>query len=214
MRRLMIAALALFAITATGHAKAEPDQNDPSARESFPRFARLKFDNVRARGGAGDGFPVLWRYKRLNLPVYVLEPSGDWRLVRDAWGDQAWVHRRMIEDNRGALVMPNDARGAILRKSPGAEGRAIARLAPGVVARIGYCQANWCEITVAKYKGWVERPAIWGDSPDDAVPRLTSDRGTGIFASSAPVGTGSGVSGANGNGLTGNVRLSSFAPRP
>ncbi len=201
MRRLMIAALALFVVATQGHARAEPDQNDPSARESFPRFARLKFDDVRARGGAGESFPVLWRYQRKNLPVYVLEPSGDWRLVRDAWGDQAWVHRSMIENHRGALVMPTGESKAILRKSPGAAGRAIARLAPGVVARIAYCQADWCEIQVDKRKGWVERLAIWGDSPDDALPRLTSARGSGNFA---------------GNGLTGNVQFSSFSalPRP
>lgn len=201
MRRLIFAALALVAATAavTGQASAERGQKDPSARESFPRFARLKFDDVRARGGAGEDFPVLWRYQRKNLPVYVLEPSGDWRLVRDAWGDQAWVHRRMIDDHRGALVMPNDTRMPVLRKSPGAEGRAIARLAPGVVARIAYCQASWCEIEIGRRKGWVERLAIWGDAPDDALPRLTSARGSGVFVDDA---------------LTGNVRLSSFSAAP
>lgn len=189
MRRFKWAALAMMFWGMAGGAWAQGDSNDPARREQFPHFASLKFDAVRARMGAGDDFPPAWFYQRKDMPVYVLEPSGDWRLIRDAWGDQAWVRARSLGLQRTGLILRKADGMAILRKGPSAKARAIAKIAPGAAVRIDRCEGQYCEIALANHKGWALRSEIWGDAPDDALPRLAEQawaQGGVYWASLAP----------------------------
>jgi SH3-like domain-containing protein len=35
-------------------------------------------------------------------------------------------------------------------------------LEPGVVGKLGDCEAGWCELSVGPRKGWVEQKRLWG----------------------------------------------------
>ena len=42
-----------------------------------------------------------------------------------------------------------------------------ARLALGVVARLGECNPAWCELTAGGYSGWAPKAAVWGVKADE-----------------------------------------------
>ena len=55
-----------------------------------------------------------------------------------------------------------------LRRDPDTQAAAVARLEPGVVARLETCRALWCRVETGGYSGWLERRDIYGLYPDEA----------------------------------------------
>ncbi|HVY03793.1 MAG TPA: SH3 domain-containing protein [Caulobacterales bacterium] len=126
----------------------------------MPRFESLKYSEVNGRQGPSLEQPILWTYHRRGLPVEIIAESGPWRRVRDPDGDLAWVSASMLEDRRTAFVAA--ARATPLRKSPRANGRAIALLQPGTVGQLKGCKLGWRSLKVAGREGWIPVSALWG----------------------------------------------------
>lgn len=150
-------AAALGVILAVGAAAAE---------DKLPRFESLRADLVNLRAGPGERYPIQWVYQRKGLPVEVTASFDVWRRVRDSDGTEGWVHERMLTDRRSVVVT-----GAVrtLQSDPGGSAPAVARLEPGVVARLLSCKGAWCRLDAGGVKGWLPRADVWGVFPDEAV---------------------------------------------
>ena len=134
----------------------------------LPRFAALRSDEVNMRVGPGTRFPIEWQYHRRDLPVQILREVEVWRLVEDQDGVKGWVHQATLVGRRSFVVQGTEA---VMRRSPGDDAAAVARLKPGVVGRLRACAAGaaWCEVQVGDYRGWLRRTQFWGSFPDEAV---------------------------------------------
>jgi len=160
---VLVAALAapLMALAAAAAAAA------PAAAEgTLPRFASLRHDTVHVRAGPGQEYPIRWTYQRQGLPVVILRDYENWRFVRDPEGDEGWVHASGLTRRRTVLVT-----GAVrvLRAEPGEGARAVARLEPGVVARLEKCDRVWCRVSVQGHAGWIRQQEIWGVRPGERL---------------------------------------------
>jgi len=135
----------------------------------LPRYLSLKTDDVNMRSGPGARYPVLWTYKRRELPVKVEREFDVWRAVEDMDGVKGWVHQATLTSRRSFVITGTDPR--TLRAEADANSAAVAVLKPGVVGRIQNCAAGaaWCQVQVAGYRGWLERDAFWGTDPGEAV---------------------------------------------
>lgn len=133
---------------------------------ALPRYASLRHDSVHVRAGPGQDYPIRWTYQRQGLPVQVVKEYDNWRLVRDFEGAEGWVHAGGLTRRRTAVVM-----GAVrlLRAEPGDGARAVARLEPGVVARLEKCERAWCRLSVQGHAGWVKQQEIWGVKPGERL---------------------------------------------
>lgn len=134
----------------------------------LPRFAALRSDDVNLRVGPGTRFPIEWQYHRRDLPVEILRELEVWRLVEDQDGVKGWVHQATLVGHRTFVVKEAEA---VLRRSAEDSAGAVARLKPGVVGRIRNCtaKADWCEVQVAGYRGWLRREQFWGTFPGETV---------------------------------------------
>lgn len=134
----------------------------------LPRFAALRSDEVNMRVGPGTRFPIEWQYHRRNLPVQILREVEVWRLVEDEDGVKGWVHQATLVGRRGFVVRDAEA---VLRQSADDAAPAVARLKEGVVGRIRACaaKADWCEVQVSSYRGFLRRTQFWGTFPGEAV---------------------------------------------
>ncbi len=56
-----------------------------------------------------------------------------------------------------------------LRKKASREAPVVARSEPGVVGSLLTCDADWCEVQITEYRGWVERSKLWGVYPEEEV---------------------------------------------
>lgn len=132
----------------------------------IPRFVSLRSDEVNLRTGPGTMYPVEWVYVRRGLPVEVVAEFDVWRRIRDWQNTVGWVHQSMLDGKRTALIIGSD--GNLLR-DPADSAPPVARLAPGVIARLLECDGLWCRIEAEGHRGWLKRDEFWGSYPREAI---------------------------------------------
>jgi SH3-like domain-containing protein len=159
--RLLPAAVAAVLVALPFAAKAQI-----AAGDKLPRFASLRSDDINLRVGPGENYPIEWVYKRKDMPVEILEAFQNWRKIQDWQGTKGWVLDRMVTAKRGVIVA-----GAVrlLYRRPDPASQIIARVEPGVIARLLECQGPWCRINADGYEGWVQRSEVWGVFSDETL---------------------------------------------
>lgn len=130
-----------------------------------PRFVSLATGEVNLRTGPGMRYPVKLVVRKSGLPVEVVREFDVWRQVRDIDGDDGWVHKSMLSGRRSVIVK---AQVQTLLRKPESSAKPVAKLEPGVVARLQTCKEGWCEINASGYDGWIKKETIWGVYPDEA----------------------------------------------
>ena len=130
----------------------------------LPRFETLRFDTVRMRRGPGREYPIAWLFKREGLPVKVFREYGDWRQVRDPYGDIGWIKRTQLSRARRGLVVQDRAP---LRRGSEDDARVVALAQTGVVLRLDACTPGWCRGRAKGYEGWIAKEALFGVSPEE-----------------------------------------------
>ena len=135
----------------------------------LPRYASLKSDEVNMRVGPAERYPVIWTYKRRELPVRIEREFDIWRLVEDMDGVKGWVHQATLTGRRTFVITGTTDR--TIRADASETADAVAVLKPGVVGRIRSCDAGkpWCQVQVQDYRGWLQRSDMWGVDADEVV---------------------------------------------
>ena len=146
---LAVAAL----MTVVGPASAQSDVE-------LPYWASINVDEARMRKGPSPDVPVIWEYRRKDLPVKVVARFETWRKIEDPDGTQGWMAARLLSRTRTAIVT-GDIRP--MRDSASASAGVAYRAEPGVVGRITDCKDGWCLFDVKGRKGWIQTDHIWGD---------------------------------------------------
>ena len=126
----------------------------------LPYWASIQVDHARMRKGPSLDFPVLWEYRRRDLPVKIIARHENWRKVVDPEGTTGWMAAYLLSRTRSAIVI-----GGIrpLRKAPNARSALAYHVEASVVGRISDCTKRWCRFDVEGQRGWIETAHIWGD---------------------------------------------------
>lgn len=136
----------------------------PVTNLPLPRYVSLKTNEGNVRRGPSLSHRIDWVYMRKDLPLEITAEYGHWRRVRDRDGLGGWVHYALLSGNRTVVI---EAEEAALRQTPDGEARVTARAQRGVVARLGPCVTDWCEIRSGPYRGWARKTALWGVGADE-----------------------------------------------
>ncbi len=129
----------------------------------LPRFVSLRSAEVNLRTGPGPSYPIEWVYLRRNMPVEVIAEFDNWRKVRDWQGTVGWVHQNLLSGERDVRI--TGVERVLLSRAE--DGMPVARLMPGVIARILRCGPDWCELATDSYRGWLPRQDFWGLYPHE-----------------------------------------------
>jgi SH3-like domain-containing protein len=166
--RYSLRALLTVALLAAFDAPALPGTTaEIEARAKLPRFVSLRSDQVNLRVGPGQTYPIEWLLTRKGMPVEILKEFQNWRMVR-VWQDASgWILDRMVTAERHVIV---DGAVRVMRRRPDAQSEIVARVEPGVVAKLLECQREWCHIEAGGYRGWLQRGDVWGVLPDETIP--------------------------------------------
>lgn len=134
----------------------------------LPRFASLRGEEVNLRSGPGTRYPIQWVYKRRELPVEIEREFEVWRLVQDQEGVKGWVHQAVLTGRRTFVITGAER---IVRADPKDDAASVARLKVAVIGRIRSCEASadWCQVQVQDYRGWLKRTDFWGSAPGEAI---------------------------------------------
>jgi len=126
-----------------------------------PYWAVIRWSEMNMRVGPSAQYRIEWVYRREGLPVKIVRVVDGWRLIRDADGTQGWVVARSLRLERGGVIVGDGL--AAMRDMPAANGRLLWKTEPGVVGKLGECEAGWCQFDVAGRKGWIEAGRLWGE---------------------------------------------------
>lgn len=152
MRLLTLLAIAatLSALPVAAHAQEKP----------VPYWAAIRAETLNMRAGPGRDYPIRWVYRRAGLPVKVIRVHEGWRLVRDPAGDEGWMTANLLTPDRGAIVVGEGL--AQIRETAADSARLKWNVEPGVVGKLGNCEAGWCRIDVAGHIGFIRAARLWG----------------------------------------------------
>ncbi len=182
--------LALTALIFTGvglgvvapHAQAA-DGTITHGRETglpLPRFVSLKSPAVNLRVGPGRKYAISWHYKKLGLPVEVIQEFDQWRRIRDSEGSSGWVLHSLLSSKRTAIIAPwekpevgfgKPAKTLLLNGKYAArqDSATIVQLQVGLMANVEECTKKWCQLEAQDVKFWVEHEKLWGVYPGESV---------------------------------------------
>jgi len=153
----ILMALAVLLAQAAGGAAAQ--ERGQVTNLPLPRYVSMKAAEANMRRGPSLTHKIDWVLTRRDMPLEVVAEYGHWRRVRDKDGATGWVHYSLLSGARSVIV-ETDLVG--LRARPEPDALVKAYLEAGVVARLGACAPDWCQISADRFRGWVEKAALWG----------------------------------------------------
>lgn len=134
--------------------------------QEAPYFSSLRFDRTYVRSGPGRDYPVIRVYSRKIIPLEITAIFDDWRRVRDWDGEEGWILRTQLADQRSIITVLDTL---TLYEKPDVNGRKKARLEKNRLALIRKCTDDWCKIETDGYNGWVRRAGLWGLYPNELI---------------------------------------------
>jgi SH3-like domain-containing protein len=144
---------------------------------SLPRYVSLRSDRINLRAGPGTEYPTTWVFRRAGLPVEVFEEFENWRHVRDSEGTEGWIYASLLSGRRTALILPWDRKKqdgqAVQQVAIYADddlpARKVAIVEPGVIANIHTCNQQWCDVSIDRYRGFIQQNKLWGVYPKERI---------------------------------------------
>lgn len=162
--KLRLLAVAICATVAAAHGAMAKDARGPVTNLPLPRFVSMKTSEANIRRGPSLTHRIDWVFKRRGMPLEVTAEYGHWRRVRDHDNAGGWVHYTLISGVRMALVQQDLL---TVHSRPDKAAPVTAAFELGVVARLGECTIDWCEISAGGYSGWTPKTTIWGVYPEE-----------------------------------------------
>ncbi|MGB7240507.1 MAG: SH3 domain-containing protein [Sulfitobacter sp.] len=130
----------------------------------LPRYVSLKAAESNVRRGPSLTHRIDWVFKRRAMPLQVTAEHGHWRRVEDRDGQGGWVHYSMLSGARTVIVEQDMLQ---LHALPEPSSLVNAALELGVIARLGKCTDEWCQLRSGGYRGWAPKTRLWGVEPEE-----------------------------------------------
>ncbi|MCP1198782.1 SH3 domain-containing protein [Notoacmeibacter sp. MSK16QG-6] len=136
----------------------------------LPRFASLKSSRINMRAGPGRDYRVEWNYRKAGLPMEIIQEYDNWRKVRDASGDEGWIHVSLLTGKRTGVAAPWQ-KGSLLplRRSPGPDAPLVAQVEAGAVGDVISCDGQWCIVDYDNHEGYMRQAQLWGVYPSEQI---------------------------------------------
>ena len=121
-------------------------------------FLSLKKNKVNVRYGPSFESPVKFVYKKINLPIKLIDKKENWRRVIDLKNNSGWIHSSQLKPINSFIPLEEK----ILFRKPTLFSKPLAKIQKGKVLIIQKCLNDWCKIKANKFKGWIKTDNIWG----------------------------------------------------
>ena len=126
--------------------------------EDNEKFLMLKNDKVNVRYGPSFDYPIKYIYKKINLPVKVIDKKENFRRIIDNKKNSGWIHISQLKQSKSFITVSNK----ILFKKPTKFSKPLAKIETGRLLLIKKCERNWCLVETKSFKGWVHEENLWG----------------------------------------------------
>ena len=122
-------------------------------------FLMLKNKKVNVRYGPSFDYPIKYVYRKIELPLKVIDKKENFRRVIDHKKNSGWIHISQLRNSRSIITKSEK----ILFKKPTKYSKPLAKLGEGRLLKVIKCEENWCNIKTGDYSGWIVKDdKIWG----------------------------------------------------
>ena len=121
-------------------------------------FLMLKNKKVNVRYGPSFDYPIKYVYRKIELPLKVIDKKENFRRIIDHKKNSGWIHWSQLKTVNS--VIPLDDK--ILFSKPSNFSKPLAKIEKGRVLVVQKCQKNWCKVEAGKLKGWIQNNNVWG----------------------------------------------------
>jgi SH3-like domain-containing protein len=122
------------------------------------KFLSLKNSKVNVRYGPGFDYNVKYIYRKLELPLKIIDKKENFRRIIDFKKNSGWIHISQLKKSKSFIVLEDK----ILFKKPSLFSKPILKIKKGRLLLIKKCQKEWCKVKTEKYLGWLKTDNIWG----------------------------------------------------
>ena len=119
----------------------------------------LKNNKVNVRYGPSFDYPIKYIYKKIKLPVQIIDKKENFRRIIDHKKNSVWIHISQLRKSKSLIVTSQK----ILFKKPTKYSKPLAKLDVGRLLLIKKCEKKWCNIETEKFSGWIDKTNIWGE---------------------------------------------------
>ena len=122
-------------------------------------FLMIKNKKVNVRYGPSFDYPVKFVYKKVNLPLKVIDKKENFRRIIDHKKNSGWIHISQLRSSRSMITTSEK----ILFRKPTKFSKPLAKLDQGRLLKVIRCEKKWCNIKTGNYSGWIlKENNIWG----------------------------------------------------
>ena len=131
-----------------------------SHSEEKKTFLMLKNNTVNVRYGPSFDYPIKYIYKKISLPVQLIDKKENFRRIIDHKKNTGWIHISQLKKSKSLITTSVK----ILFKKPTKYSKPIAKLDIGRLLLIQKCEKSWCNVKTEKFSGWIDKNNIWGNA--------------------------------------------------
>ncbi len=147
MRKVILSILLLFVF-----------QSSALANENY-YFLMLKNNEVNVRYGPSFNYPIKFIYKKIFLPVKVIDKKENFRRIIDHKKNSGWIHWTQLKKSKSLITTSSK----ILFKKPTKYSKPLAKIEKGRLLIVRKCEKNWCNIETDNFSGWINKSNTWGE---------------------------------------------------
>ena len=118
----------------------------------------LKNKKVNVRYGPGFDYQVKYIYKKIQLPLKVIDKKDNFRRIIDHKNNNGWIHVSQLRKAKSFIPLEDK----IIFKKPSKFSKPIAQIKKGRLLLIKKCETQWCKIQTGEFIGWVNVENVWG----------------------------------------------------
>jgi len=130
-----------------------------SYSEENKTFLMLKNNKVNVRYGPSFDYPIKYIYKKIKLPVQLIDKKENFRKIIDHKKNSGWIHISQLRKSKSLITTSSK----ILFKKPTKYSKALAKLDSGRLLLIKKCEKNWCYVNTDNFSGWINKENVWGN---------------------------------------------------
>ena len=129
-----------------------------SISEQTEYFLMLKNKKVNVRFGPNMNSPIKYIYKKVNLPLKVIDKKENFRRIIDHKKNSGWIHISQLKKANSLIVLEDK----IIFSKNSKFSRPLFKLEKGRLVILKKCKYDWCKIKSGNYTGWLNTKNSWG----------------------------------------------------
>jgi len=123
-------------------------------------FLMLKNNKVNVRYGPSFDYPIKYIYKKIQLPVRLIDKKENFRRIIDHKKNSGWIHISQLKKSNSLITTSKK----ILFRKPTKYSKPLAKIDTGRLLLIQSCEKNWCNVKTDQFSGWVDKNNVWGNT--------------------------------------------------